>query len=249
MSEILFIADLHLSEEKPALTRAFLHFLKHRAHEAKALYILGDFFDFWIGDDCITPWHKGIIKTLREYSKTHKLYFLRGNRDFLVGSKFCRQAGCQQLPDVYVTSIDNHKIILLHGDLLCTKDKRYQLYRSLVHNRITQWMFGRLPVKLRLKIANKIRSMSKNDKQKNTSTDNHSIMDAVSETVIHTMNSHDANIMIHGHTHRPTQHLHVINADKTGTRWVLGDWGTHWWVLSYHNGFFAQESYPIKKQK
>lgn len=251
MGETLFIADLHLSEERPDLIRTFLHFLKHRARLADTLYILGDFFDFWIGDDCIQPWQVEIARSLKEYSKTHKIYFMRGNRDFLVGSKFCRQAGCTLLPDQHIIRLNNTSILLLHGDTLCTKDTHYLWYRCIAHHTITQKIFSLLSKRLRLKIADRIRNISKkSNKARHNKSDSPFITDAQPDAVIQMMHRNNTNCLIHGHTHRPSQHEHLLDSKDgksiQGTRWVLGDWNTHWWVLSYNKGLFAQESYPLK---
>ena len=253
MSETLFIADLHLSESRPDLIRVFLHFLKHRARSAEALYILGDFFDFWIGDDCIQPWQTNIARALKEYSKTHKLYFMRGNRDFLVGPRFCQKAGCTLLPDYYKLQLKNTSILLLHGDTLCTKDSYYRWYRRVVHHSLTQKIFTLLPKKIRANIAARIRNISqRSNASLHSSQKDTSIKDAQPDAVIQVMQQHHVSCLIHGHTHRPAQHTHTLNDGNnphiSGTRWVLGDWGSHWWVLSYHDGMFAQESYPLKSK-
>jgi len=254
LSEFLFISDLHLAKKRQDLVYTFLHFLKHRARSAKALYILGDLFDAWVGDDCIQPWQTEIIAALKEYSKQHELYFMRGNRDFLINSRFCQHAGCTLLPDYYLFQPDNTiSILLLHGDTLCTKDKKYLRYRSFAYHPLTRKLFQLLPKWLRQKIAARVRSISKknnHDKPKDHNT--LSITDAQPDAVVQKMVEFNVGHIIHGHTHRPAQHIHEITHQDGSTqqaiRWVLGDWGTHWWVLSYKKGVLTQKSYSITNE-
>ena len=250
MKEILFISDLHLSEHRPELTRAFLHFLEHRAEAAGALYILGDFFNLWIGDDCIAPWQMKIAAALKAYSSSHPLYFMHGNRDFFIGQQFCQQAGCTLLPDPTLIKLDDMPVLLLHGDTLCTQDKSYQYYRKLVHSSIAQKIFLSLPQRLRLNIAAAIREKSKKKRVKDLSKlPRTNIQDADTGAVISMFKKKHTFYMIHGHTHRPARHSHTVidnnGHEHSATRWVLGDWDTHWWVLSYKQKQFSQESYPI----
>lgn len=250
MGEALFIADLHLTEARPDLIRQFLHFLTHRASSAKSLYILGDFFDAWTGDDCMLPWQNDIAKALKTYSLNHELYFMHGNRDFLIGKSFCNKAGCTLLSDTHVLQLHEQKVLLLHGDTLCTLDKTYLWYRAIAHNPITKAFFYKLPKLLRTKITQGLQSISKN--KKNSFKNNKErlyIVDAQPEAIEKMLRKYHVDIMIHGHTHRPCEHKHSIkNQDNQmikATRWVLGSWDTHWWVLAYNNGQFIQEKYPL----
>ncbi len=254
--KVVFISDLHLSEEKPELVRSFLYFLEHQARSAHSLYILGDLFDLWVGDDCMQPWHFEIARALKQYSRQHGLYFIKGNRDFLIGKQFCDLAGFTLLSDCTVITVDQIKILLLHGDTLCTKDRSYQLYRHFVHSKIVRFIYSKLSKKIKLKIANKIRQISGKSQQNyynnKYNAQTVSIKDAQPEAIVKTMQQFNVKYMIHGHTHRPGEWTHQImlkdNVSADATRIVLGDWrDTSWWVLEYTDGVFKQESHPVIK--
>ena len=215
----LFIADLHLSEHEPAITAGFLRFLKEQAIHAKALYILGDFFDFWIGDDDPNPLHQQIAQALMTLKNAGvPCYFIHGNRDFLIGSRFAKESGITLLPQEKVLEIEKHRILILHGDTLCTDDDAYQRYRKKVHNKFIQRLFSLLPLFIRLRIADKMRSRSQHENQYKSDA----IMDVNPQAVIDTFNTE---WMIHGHTHRPA--IHTVNIDdKIHYRGVLGAWHT-----------------------
>ena len=166
MKPIYFIADLHLSETHPELTALFNDFMQNKAQEAQAVYILGDLFDFWIGDDETSPLIsqvKQLIKNLTE--KGIACYFIHGNRDFLVGKKFAQDCGLTLLPDYHCVDLYGVKTLICHGDTLCVDDVKYQQFRRKVHQNWRQRLFLCLPLKVRLKIAEKIRAKSKQDKQ------------------------------------------------------------------------------------
>jgi len=201
MKPIYFIADLHLSETHPELTELFNDFMQNKAQESQAVYILGDLFDFWIGDDETSPLIsqvKQLIKNLTE--KGIACYFIHGNRDFLVGKKFAQDCGLT---------------LLRHGDTLCIDDVKYQQFRRKVHQKWRQRLFLCLPLKVRLKIAEKIRAKSKQDKQYKSLD----IMDVNLAFTAQTVKEFDVNRLIHGHTHRE-----AIHQEKGYTRIVLGDW-------------------------
>lgn len=223
----LFISDLHLAPERPDITRAFFAFLENHAN-ADALYILGDLFEAWIGDDDPSEFCRDVVHKLREFSGAsgkHKqipLYFQHGNRDFLVGRRFARETGCTLLPEHYVIDLYGEKVLLLHGDTLCTSDLAYQKFRRKVRNPIATWLLAHLPLKKRLKIASEWRTKSR---QANTNkADN--IMDVTPQEVIRLMEKYSVKRMIHGHTHRPDRHQHI-----SGERIVLGDWQDNGWVV------------------
>ncbi len=166
MKPIYFIADLHLSETHPELTALFCDFMQNQAQESQAVYILGDLFDFWIGDDETSPLIsqvKQLIKNLTE--KGIACYFIHGNRDFLVGKKFAQDCGLTLLPDYHCVDLYGVKTLICHGDTLCIDDVKYQQFRRKVHQKWRQRLFLCLPLKVRLKIAEKIRAKSKQDKQ------------------------------------------------------------------------------------
>jgi len=221
-AEILFIADLHLSIEKPGVTRRFLDFLNERAVQAEALYILGDFFDAWIGDDDPTPPNTAVKKQLRKLTDTGtKVYFQQGNRDFLIGARFARETGIEMLDDHVVIDLFGVPTLLMHGDLLCTDDTAYQAFRVKSHS--SQWQQNMLakPLLLRMLIARWLRWRSHFHKSKKTLE----IMDVNQQTVLEIMRRHKARCLIHGHTHRPAVHELEIDG-QNAQRFVLANWTT-----------------------
>ena len=220
---ILIISDLHLSPERPAVTQAFLDFLKNQATEAKALYILGDLFEAWIGDDDPSELAQSVISALKEFTdQGPKFYFLHGNRDFLINKRFARETSCTLLPEHHVTTLEGHKILLLHGDTLCIEDEDYQRFRKKARHPVSRWILSHLPLKKRQSIAKnwRAKSMAINSNK----SDN--IMDVSPSEVERLMKQYQVNTMIHGHTHRPNRHQH-----KNGERLVLGDWHKNGWYI------------------
>lgn len=217
----LFIADLHLCAQEPAITAGFLRFLRREAVHADALYILGDLFEAWIGDDDPEPLHAEIAAALKALQQAGvPCYFIHGNRDFLLGKRFARASGMQLLPEEKVLELYGRRILILHGDTLCSDDKDYQRYRRRVHNPLIQCLFLWLPLKTRLKIADNMRRRSQSG---NTYKDE-AIMDVTPHTVNDVMMRHNVRWMIHGHTHRPAIHHFPLPDGETGHRAVLGAW-------------------------
>lgn len=218
MKKTYFIADLHLSENQPHLTRLFLDFMQQQAPDAEAVYILGDLFDFWIGDDEQSPLIEQVKEQIKRLTDKHiPCYFIHGNRDFLVGKRFAKACGLTLLPTYQVLNLYGQKTLLCHGDTLCIDDLAYQRFRRKVHQPWRQWLFLCLPLKVRLKIAQKIRHKSQQDKQCKSDE----IMDVNPDFVRQIFTQFDVNLLIHGHTHR--QNIHQIPPHFT--RIVLGDWG------------------------
>lgn len=217
MSRTLFIADLHLCNEEPAITAGFLHFLQGEARSCDALYILGDLFEAWIGDDDPNPLHKQIAAALKALPVPK--YFIHGNRDFLLGQRFARVSGMTLLPEEQVLDLYGHRVLIMHGDTLCTDDEGYQRFRAKVHQRWLQRLFLALPLRLRMRIAARMRNGSKQANQHKSV----SIMDVNQSAVEAAMTHQQVPILIHGHTHRPAIHpftLHGENAQRA----VLGAW-------------------------
>ncbi|WP_416191226.1 UDP-2,3-diacylglucosamine diphosphatase [Neisseria sp. CCUG12390] len=213
---IYFIADLHLSESRPELTALFLRFMKEKAPHAQAVYILGDLFDFWVGDDEYSPLIDSVKHAIRAVSDSGvKCYFQHGNRDFMIGNRFARECGMTLLSDYCVADLFGQKALLCHGDTLCIDDVRYQRFRQKVHQKWRQKLFLMLPLSFRLKIAHKIRHASRQDKQQKSAE----IMDVNPEFTAQTVQKYGVPLLIHGHTHRENIH---VNEDFT--RIVLGDW-------------------------
>ncbi|WP_425292556.1 UDP-2,3-diacylglucosamine diphosphatase [Actinobacillus vicugnae] len=213
---IYFIADLHLNEAQPKITEHFLQFMREKAPLAESVYILGDFFDFWIGDDEQSPLITQVKTALTTLTTSGvKCYFICGNRDFLLGKRFAQQTGIELLPDYYVLDLYGHKTLLCHGDTLCIDDVKYQQFRRKVHQKWRQWLFLRLPLALRIRIAQKIRAKSKQDKKSKAAE----IMDVNQAFTAETVQRFGATYLIHGHTHRQAVHF-----EPEFTRIVLGDW-------------------------
>lgn len=221
--DILFISDLHLSLEKPDITRRFVDFLQHRAQQAQALYILGDLFDAWIGDDDNTPPNKTIKKALKQLSQTGtKIFLLQGNRDFLLGRRFCDESGINLLDEFAVIELNEQPTLLTHGDLLCSDDLPYQAFRLKSHSLEWQQNVLSKPLWLRLLAARWYRLRSYFHKRKKNQT----IMDVNQQTVLETLQKYQCRTLIHGHTHRPATH-HVSLDGHAGQRIVLADWKKH----------------------
>lgn len=217
---IIFISDLHLDANHPDTTAIFLRFLHEQTTQAKALYILGDFFESWIGDDDLSPFNQQIIDALQTATRGGlPIYFLHGNRDFLLGKKFFQATGCKLLPDETVIEIDGTQTLLMHGDTLCTEDKAYLKFRKKARNKFFQFLFLWKSLAKRKAIAEKYREASKNY----VSTAPSHIMDVTQSEVVRVMKKHHVQYLIHGHTHR--QAIHAFNIDNNAaTRIVLGAW-------------------------
>lgn len=217
----LFIADLHLSEQEPAITAGFLRFLQREAYQADALYILGDFFEYWIGDDDPQPLHREIASTLHDLTNSGvPCYFIHGNRDFLIGKRFAQECGMTLLPQEKRLSLYGHPILIMHGDTLCTDDVDYQRYRRKVNNPFIQKLFSWLPLRTRLNIAAKMRDRS----QMTNDGKSEAIMDVNQQAVIEALERNQAEWLIHGHTHRPAIHNVDMPNGKQAKRAVLGAW-------------------------
>ena len=218
MQKTYFIADLHLSENRPHLLALFRQFMQEQAPQAEKLYILGDLFDFWIGDDEHSNLISEVQQLIRHLTEQGvPCYFQHGNRDFLIGKKFANACGLTLLPTYQVIDLYGTPTLLCHGDTLCVDDVKYQHYRKKVHQKWRQWLFLHLPLKVRLKIAEKIRAKSRQDKQLKSTE----IMDVNADFVQQMFAQFHVAQMIHGHTHRQKHH----EIPPHFHRIVLGDWG------------------------
>lgn len=218
MNKTYFIADLHLSENRPDLTELFVAFMQKKAFLCKKLYILGDLFDFWIGDDEQSPLIELVRQQIRALTdKGIECYFVHGNRDFLVGKAFAQSCGLRLLPTYQVIDLYGVPTLICHGDTLCTDDIAYQRYRKKVHQKWRQWLFLHLPLSVRMKIAQKIRAKSQQDKQQKTIQ----IMDVNEHFVLDCFHQFNVPTIIHGHTHRQNHHKILPHFERI----VLGDWG------------------------
>lgn len=223
----IFLSDLHLDPSRPEATNAFLNFLAKASEELDALYILGDLFEAWIGDDVLTPMAQAVADGLRALAnRAVRLYFLPGNRDFLVGPAFAARAGFELLPDPCVISLYGQDTLLLHGDTLCTDDVEYQVLRRSLRDPAFQEAFLARTVDERLQLAHQARMQSQtrqNELKQSNRNDFDVITDVSAETVDAVFAEFGVTRMIHGHTHRPHIHQHGINGQSC-VRVVLGDW-------------------------
>jgi len=217
----LFISDLHLAPERPAIIGLFLQFLKTRAPQAEALYILGDLFEYWIGDDAgRTPEVQLLTQALRTLTSSGvPVYVMHGNRDFLLGQEFESVTGCKLLPDPSIIDLYGERVLLMHGDTLCTDDVDYLKFRTMVRN--PQWIAGFLAKSIpeRLAMVREVREISKTA----MAAKKPEIMDVNPNAVSEAFRAHGVNHLIHGHTHRPAQHDLQVNGHPV-RRTVLGDW-------------------------
>ncbi len=227
---IMFISDLHLNAAQPEVITQAIQFLRTEARQAEHLYILGDLFEFWIGDDDTDPAYVHIQDELKALTDSGvPCSVMHGNRDFLLGKRFMQRTGCKLIADGTVISLYDEPVLLLHGDTLCTDDRSYQRLRRIVRNPIIQWLFKRLSLARRERIATKIRMGS----QRHTQSVAPMIMDVNSHAVAKAFKRYAVNSMIHGHTHRPAIHTHHLSNGVDATRVVLGDWHTQGSVLRW----------------
>jgi len=238
---ILLISDLHLEEQRPDITRAFLHFLQGRARQAEALYILGDFFEVWIGDDGMSPFQRDIASALRELSDAGtRIYLMHGNRDFLIGRSFCRLAGCTLLKDPSIVRFNGEPVLLMHGDSLCTLDAGYMKLRRLLRNPLSLFILRNLPLATRRRLARKLRNESRAQTRMKASE----IIDVTPDEVPRVMAEHGVRTLIHGHTHRPAVHPLEVEG-QPARRIVLGDWDRQGWALQVDEQGFQQAPFAL----
>jgi len=238
---ILLISDLHLEEERPDITRAFLHFLATRACQAEALYILGDFFEVWIGDDAMTPFQQSIADALRALSERGtRIYLMHGNRDFMLGKGFCRAAGCTLLGDPSVVELGGERVLLMHGDSLCTRDEGYMRLRRLLRNPLSLFILRNLPLSTRRKLARKLRNESRTQTRMKASD----IIDVTPELIPRVLAEHGVRTLSHGHTHRPATHELEVDG-RPARRIVLGDWDQQGWALQADESGFQQAPFDL----
>jgi UDP-2,3-diacylglucosamine hydrolase len=235
LSEIThIISDLHLSHERPDLFALFEQYMQTIAIQSDRLYVLGDLFEVWIGDDCINltdgsaKLYLDVIALFKDYSENHgELFFMHGNRDFLLSKAFEAVTGGTLLEEPFCININGHQVALMHGDSLCTDDVSYQEFRTMVRNPVWQTEFLSYPIDKRIEIAMGLRQQS----QQAQSEKSNEIMDVNPQSVIEFFEKYEVNTLIHGHTHR--QATHQLNANnKQVNRVVLSDWGLKGFYLS-----------------
>jgi len=232
-----FVSDIHLSEKRPDLINALKAFLNESKEACTHLFILGDLFEIWIGDDDDNLFHKDIKTTLSEFVLDGpEVFFMHGNRDFLIGKTFANEVGISIISDPYSLDINGLKTILSHGDFLCTDDSDYIEFRNKVRSEEWQKDFLAKSINERNEIANLLRSESKNA----TSEKSLEITDTNLETVNNFIQENNPDIFIHGHTHRPKIHQHNLTK-----RVVLGDWDKYGWYLSIEENSLNLKEFKI----
>ncbi len=238
----LFISDLHLCDQRPAITTLFLDFLASRARRADALYILGDLFEYWIGDEALRqPEFQAIAVGLKTLTAAGvPVYVMHGNRDFLIGDAFARQTGCRLVPDPTRIDLYGTPTLLMHGDVLCTDDVEYMAFRKMVREPAWQQVFLAKPPAERDAIVRNYREHSRIS----TANKRPEIMDVTSDAVAAVMRAHGVHDLIHGHTHRPAEHRFTIDGEAA-RRVVLGDWYEHGSVLRCDRSGWTLEQLPL----
>lgn len=238
---ILLISDLHLHEERPDITGAFLAFLEQHAKQAQALYILGDFFEVWIGDDAITPFQHSIAQALNAVAAGGtQIYLMHGNRDFLIGQDFCKLADCELLTDPSLVQLAGEQVLLMHGDSLCTSDRSYIRLRRVLRNPLVLFILRNLPLRTRQRLAGDLRQKSTTSTRMKAMDITDVNPDAVSKVMTH----HKVRTLIHGHTHRPA--IHNLGNEKQ--RIVLGDWETQGWFIQASTHTLELKPLPFPEQ-
>jgi UDP-2,3-diacylglucosamine hydrolase len=235
---ILFISDLHLSPERPEVTRAFLSFLEQRTDSTDALFVLGDLFEAWIGDDdtCVTGAEvQAAFKHLTD--KGVALFIQHGNRDFFIGKRFCKATGATLLADEHLVEYMDKTVLVMHGDTLCTDDVDYIRFRKRIRHPVSKALLQLLPLTYRQKLANAMRAKSKAANANKPSA----IMDVNANAVEAVMAKHCVSTLIHGHTHRPDSHQH-----ENGERIVLGDWHDKGWYIAWDSAGINLNNFNIE---
>ncbi|KTD11154.1 UDP-2,3-diacylglucosamine hydrolase [Legionella gratiana] len=230
MIDVVFISDLHLHPEDQAIQERFNQFLEWAKVSVKNVYILGDFFHAWAGDDSIDEWSRGIALQLHSLKNQGvNIFYMHGNRDFLLGRYFAELAGWTILSEPTVIQLGQEKILLVHGDRYCTKDLAHQRFRRLTRNKVFSYLFLKLPLKFRQRLVNQVRYRSQMNQ--NLSMEE---MDVVLETIIQHMMYYKVTQLIHGHTHKPGLTIYENNLEKL-RRYVLSDWDDKPQLLCYDN--------------
>jgi UDP-2,3-diacylglucosamine hydrolase len=224
-----FISDLHLAADRPGSTDTLLEFLSGAAKKSEQLFILGDLFEYWVGDEMLDdPMPAQVAAALRELgSSGPSISYMHGNRDFLIGERFAKAAGLRLLPDPFMVQLYGVPTLLMHGDTLCTADTHYLEFRKMVRNPAWQADFLAKPLAERKKLAQSVRAESEHAKQ----TKSMEIMDVSSDAVDSVLRAHHYPRLIHGHTHRPATHYHNVDGHRC-ERIVLADW--------YANGSYLE---------
>ena len=215
----IFISDLHLDKDRPKVIRYFIDFLDNLESDIESLYILGDFVEYWVGDDDPGDGLEEVFSSIKKKSNSIPIYFMHGNRDFMISEKFCNHHGMKFLKDPTKIKLHGKKILLMHGDTLCIDDIEYQKFRTMVRSPLWQNEMLKKSLEERINLAKMLRAKSLSE----TGTKDEVIMDVNNDEVISQLKKHNVDMIIHGHTHRPNIHK-IISENKECKRIVLGDW-------------------------
>ena len=245
--KVCFISDLHLDSATEELTRAFVAFLKQKINTCQSLYILGDLFEVWVGDDDTSPLIETVAGALSELAESGTaILLMHGNRDFLMGESFANKCKAVLLEEPTFISIGSKKLALLHGDSLCTGDLEYMKYRKLVRGSEWQQEILAKSLQQRQVIAQQMRQQSLSHNSNKPSN----IMDVTPREVVNFVQKHEIDILVHGHTHRPAVHKiqldRPVHGSNEATRIVLGDWANKGWVLEFIGEDFELRSFAIQ---
>jgi UDP-2,3-diacylglucosamine hydrolase len=236
----LLISDLHLDPASPAIARQFLEFLDEGARAARALYILGDLFEAWLGDDDPAPASREIVAALRRLTDAGvPCFVMRGNRDFMLGERFCADTGATLLEDGSIVELEGERVLLLHGDRLCIDDVSYQRFRRIVRSPLALWLLRHMSLGRRQALARKMREGSRT----HVTSTRPEIMDVNADAVADAFRRSGVRTMIHGHTHRPAIHSLEVDGEPR-RRIVLGDWYTQGSVLEVSSGGIDLRTLP-----
>ena len=227
----IFISDLHLDKDRPKVIRYFIDFLNNLESDIESLYILGDFVEYWVGDDDPGDGLEEVFSSIKKKSNSIPIYFMHGNRDFMISEKFCNHHGMKFLKDPTKIKLHGKKILLMHGDTLCIDDIEYQKFRTMVRSPLWQNEMLKKSLEERINLAKMLRAKSLSE----TGTKDEVIMDVSNDEVISQLKKHDVDMIIHGHTHRPNIHK-IISEDREYKRIVLGDWYDKSFILRISDG-------------
>lgn len=225
--EAVFISDLHLHPERKDISERFQHFISWAKLHTKSLYILGDFFHVWPGDDGFDPWSLQVAHQLKQLTSLGiPIYFMPGNRDFLIGKHFYEESGAIQMVEPFVLNLPGTTVLLAHGDRFCTKDRSHQWFRKITRNPVFIGFFLKLPFKLRNRLVNRVRDLSQQGAYKP------SIMGTVASVVVQELQNYQLSTVIHGHTHTPGLTKHHDN-NRDYQQYILSDWDDKPQLLCY----------------
>jgi len=227
----IFISDLHLDKDRPKVIRYFIDFLNNLESDIESLYILGDFVEYWVGDDDPGDGLEEVFSSIKKKSNSIPIYFMHGNRDFMISEKFCNHHGMKFLKDPTKIKLHGKKILLMHGDTLCIDDIEYQKFRTMVRSPLWQNEMLKKSLEERINLAKMLRAKSLSE----TGTKDEVIMDVNNDEVISQLKKYNVDMIIHGHTHRPNIHK-IISEKKEYKRIVLGDWYDKSFILRISDG-------------